>query len=117
MTVSHRGDREGGVSGRSRPGRERGRFGGSDRPGRYRRAVRRLRRRNGVPGDARMSSYAVGQGYRNFTQTSDDEVIALLDRARDGFSEAVASVSAADPPLRDEEVRGDRRAGRRWPGT
>ena len=26
--------------------------------------------------------FAVGQGYRNFTQTSDDEVIALLDRAR-----------------------------------
>ena len=48
--------------------------------------------------------FAVGQGYRNFTQTSDDEVIALLDRARDGFSEAVASVSAADPLLRDEEV-------------
>ena len=48
--------------------------------------------------------FAVGQGYSNFTQTSDDEVIALLDRARDGFSEAVASVSAADPPLRDEEV-------------
>ena len=42
--------------------------------------------------------FAVGQGYRSFTQTSDDEVIALLDRARDGFSEAVASVSAADPP-------------------
>jgi putative phosphoribosyl transferase len=30
--------------------------------------------------------FAVGQGYRNFTQTSDDEVVALLDRARDGFS-------------------------------
>lgn len=29
--------------------------------------------------------YAVGQGYRNFTQTSDDEVVALLDRARAGF--------------------------------
>ena len=55
--------------------------------------------------------FAVGQGYRNFTQTSDDEVIALLDRARDGFSEAVASVSAADPPLRDEEVRVTRRSG------
>ena len=55
--------------------------------------------------------YAVGQGYRNFTQTSDDEVIALLDRARDGFREGVASVSAADPLLCDEEVevtaRGD----------
>ncbi len=48
--------------------------------------------------------FAVGQGYRNFTQTSDDEVIALLDRARDGFREADASVSAADPLLRDEEV-------------
>jgi putative phosphoribosyl transferase len=31
--------------------------------------------------------FAVGQGYRNFTQTSDDEVVALLDRARDGFRE------------------------------
>ena len=49
--------------------------------------------------------FAVGQGYRNFTQTSDDEVIALLDRARDGFQEVVASASAGDPPLRDEEVR------------
>ena len=45
-----------------------------------------------------------GQGYRNFTQTPDDEVIALLDRARDSFAEAVA-IDAADPPLRDEEVR------------
>jgi putative phosphoribosyl transferase len=26
--------------------------------------------------------FAVGQGYRNFAQTSDDEVVALLDRAR-----------------------------------
>ena len=49
--------------------------------------------------------FAVGQGYRNFTQTSDDEVIALLDRARDNFAEAVAIDAAADPPLRDEEVR------------
>ena len=47
--------------------------------------------------------FAVGQGYRHFTQTSDDEVIALLDRARDGFAEA-ASAGAVDPPLRDEEV-------------
>ena len=41
--------------------------------------------------------FAVGQGYRNFTQTSDDEVIALLDRAREGFREVVAS---AAPPTR-----------------
>lgn len=31
--------------------------------------------------------FAVGQGYRNFTQTSDDEVVALLDRARQGFGD------------------------------
>ena len=49
--------------------------------------------------------FGVGQGYRNFAQTPDDEVVALLDRARDGFREVVASASAADPPLRDEEVR------------
>jgi len=49
--------------------------------------------------------FAVGQGYRNFTQTSDDEVIALLDRARRNFAEAAAIDPAADPPTRDEEVR------------
>ncbi|MGB5149699.1 MAG: phosphoribosyltransferase family protein [Mycobacterium sp.] len=49
--------------------------------------------------------FAVGQGYRVFTQTSDDEVIALLARARDGSGALAASASAAaDPPLRDEEV-------------
>lgn len=47
--------------------------------------------------------FAVGQGYRQFGQTSDAEVIALLDRARDGFAKA-AGVAADDPPLRDEEV-------------
>lgn len=46
---------------------------------------------------------AVGQGYRHFTQTSDDEVIALLDRSRDGSADA-ASASGDDPPPRDEEV-------------
>lgn len=49
--------------------------------------------------------FAVGQGYRNFTQTSDDEVIALLDRARRNSAEAAAIAAAADPPLRDEEVQ------------
>jgi putative phosphoribosyl transferase len=48
--------------------------------------------------------FAVGQGYRNFGQTSDDEVVALLKRARSGFR-AVASAGADDPPLRDEEIR------------
>jgi putative phosphoribosyl transferase len=41
--------------------------------------------------------FAVGQGYRAFTQTSDEE-------ARDGFRGVAASTSAADPRLRDEEV-------------
>ena len=31
--------------------------------------------------------FAVGQAYCNFTQTSDDEVVALLDNARDGFGD------------------------------
>lgn len=53
--------------------------------------------------------YAVGQGYRDFGQTSDDEVVALLERAREGtaMSGAVPSDGrdADDPFLRDEEVR------------
>jgi putative phosphoribosyl transferase len=35
--------------------------------------------------------FAVGEGYRNFTQTSDDEVKALLDRAWEGFPDVAAS--------------------------
>jgi putative phosphoribosyl transferase len=46
----------------------------------------------------------VGQGYHRFRRTSDDEVIALLDRAREGFPETTVS-AVADPQLRDEEVR------------
>lgn len=49
--------------------------------------------------------FGVGQGYRNFAQTSDEEVVALLDRAREGFREAVSASGTDDPPLRDEEVR------------
>ncbi|UXA09538.1 phosphoribosyltransferase [Mycobacterium sp. SMC-2] len=49
--------------------------------------------------------FAVGQGYRNFTQTSDDEVVALLDHARNGFREPSAAAAPDDPPLRDEDVR------------
>jgi putative phosphoribosyl transferase len=51
---------------------------------------------------------AVGQGYHRFRKTSDDEVIALLDRAREGARESIPTGSAgaaADPLLRDEEVR------------
>jgi len=47
--------------------------------------------------------FGVGQGYRNFSQTSDEEVIALLDRAQVGFADVTAD-AAGDPPLRDEEV-------------
>ncbi len=44
------------------------------------------------------SFYAVGQGYRNFDQTSDDEVVALLRRARR------IEANDGDRPLRDGEV-------------
>jgi predicted phosphoribosyltransferase/dienelactone hydrolase len=48
---------------------------------------------------------AVGQGYRTFGQTSDREVCALLDRARDNFARRATSPSDVDdPPLRDDEV-------------
>lgn len=49
--------------------------------------------------------FAVGQGYRNFTQTSDDEVIQLLDRARQQSGETLESAAGDDPPIRDEEIR------------
>ena len=53
--------------------------------------------------------YAVGQGYRDFGQTSDDEVVALLERAREATAMSGAAPSdgrdADDPFLRDEEVR------------
>jgi putative phosphoribosyl transferase len=48
--------------------------------------------------------FAVGQGYRNFAQTSDDEVVALINRARSSFG-AIARPGADDPPLRDEEIQ------------
>lgn len=47
---------------------------------------------------------SVGQGYRHFGQTSDEEVVALLNRAHAG-SRAEAPAGTVDPPLRDEEVR------------
>lgn len=48
--------------------------------------------------------FGVGQGYRNFSQTSDEEVIALLDRARTDREDQTPG-AAGDPPLQDEEVR------------
>jgi putative phosphoribosyl transferase len=47
---------------------------------------------------------AVGQSYHRFPKTSDDEVVALLDRAREGFPEPVAG-DTADPLPRDDEVQ------------
>ena len=41
--------------------------------------------------------YAVGQGYRNFTQTSDDEVVALLDRARGDVRRIAAAWRCSRP--------------------
>nr|WP_307866452.1 phosphoribosyltransferase family protein [Rhodococcus opacus] len=52
--------------------------------------------------------FAVGQGYRDFSQTTDEEVTGLLERARDGFREPVARAPvrdiADDLPLRDEDI-------------
>ena len=48
--------------------------------------------------------FAVGQGYRNFAQTSDDEVAALLNRARRSFG-AAADAGNDGPMLRDEEIQ------------
>ncbi|HVX22174.1 MAG TPA: phosphoribosyltransferase family protein [Acidimicrobiales bacterium] len=48
---------------------------------------------------------AVGQFYADFSQTSDDEVVDLLDRAASfGTPASSAPSPAADPPLRDQEV-------------
>jgi predicted phosphoribosyltransferase/pimeloyl-ACP methyl ester carboxylesterase len=49
--------------------------------------------------------FAVGQGYQNFAQTSDDEVVRLLDRAHQQSGETLVSTTAGDPPIRDEEIR------------
>ncbi|HUZ09043.1 MAG TPA: phosphoribosyltransferase family protein [Acidimicrobiales bacterium] len=49
--------------------------------------------------------FAVGQWYRNFSQTSDQEVVDLLQRAAGGtVAPPLAVNSAVDPPVRDEEV-------------
>src|ERR1019366_2359327 len=49
--------------------------------------------------------YAVGQFYDNFTQTSDEEVVACLERAaRPVPRGATTSATGNDPPSRDEEV-------------
>ena len=50
------------------------------------------------------SFLAVGQLYRDFSQTSDEEVVALLRRAAGGAAAHPVAAGAADPPVRDEEV-------------
>jgi putative phosphoribosyl transferase len=48
--------------------------------------------------------FAVGQFYWNFSQTSDEEVVELLERAAIGAVVPPVTVRAADPPVRDEDV-------------
>ncbi len=47
--------------------------------------------------------YAVGQFYRDFSQTSDEDVVELLERAATRTAAPPVEVSA-DPPVRDEDV-------------
>ncbi len=47
--------------------------------------------------------FAVGQFYRDFSQTSDEDVVQLLERAATRTAAPPAVVSA-DPPVRDEDV-------------
>jgi putative phosphoribosyl transferase len=54
-----------------------------------------------------MEFHGVGQFYRDFTQTSDDQVVQLLDEAaaRTAAADASASCNAGDdPPVLDEDV-------------
>jgi putative phosphoribosyl transferase len=49
--------------------------------------------------------FAVGEWYADFSQTSDEEVVDLLDRAAEGFTAARVMASAAvDPPVRGEDI-------------
>ena len=46
--------------------------------------------------------YAVGQFYRDFSQTTDEEVIACLEQA--ALEQPVAAAFGDDPPVRDNDV-------------
>jgi putative phosphoribosyl transferase len=48
--------------------------------------------------------YAVGEFYRQFPQTPDDEVVALLRQAATRADHTASSATDDDPPLRDEDV-------------
>jgi putative phosphoribosyl transferase len=47
--------------------------------------------------------FAIGEFYADFSQTSDEEVVACLDRAT-ARAPALAAAPRDDPPLRDEDV-------------
>jgi putative phosphoribosyl transferase len=53
--------------------------------------------------EAPRAFFAVGQFYQDFSQTSDEEVVALLRRAAERAGPPVTA-GTADPPVRDEEV-------------
>jgi putative phosphoribosyl transferase len=48
--------------------------------------------------------FGVGQFYADFSQTTDEEVIACLEHGRPPVAAAAALSQADDPPIRDEEV-------------
>ena len=50
--------------------------------------------------------YAIGQFYADFSQATDDEVIACLDRAAAPASPAPAATASVDPPAPGGEPRG-----------
>ncbi|MDX5964791.1 phosphoribosyltransferase family protein [Rhodococcus opacus] len=52
---------------------------------------------------------AVGQGYYEFSQTTDEDVTELLQRARSGFGEPAATApdTGDDPPIRDDDIEVD----------
>jgi putative phosphoribosyl transferase len=51
---------------------------------------------------------AIGQVYADFSQTTDDEVIACLEQAAAPAAPRAAAASAADPPAQGKEARGAR---------
>ena len=84
---------------------QQGGAGSSDQRTRYHREIFWVRRRGGLLRHARVLLCRRSGTLQTSPGTSDDEVIALLDRAQEGFREPAAAATSADPPIRDEEVR------------
>jgi len=57
-----------------------------------------------TPGDF----FAIGQFYADFSQATDDEVIACLEHAATPATRPPAAASAADPPAQGGQLRGSR---------